>query len=372
MNEEYRILKEDKNGASVSAYARNIAEIWPQDQEKAAVYFWHYVVKHASEACENVRRNQWHKVAESVGDVIVWWLSFTHKVTSSPYGNMPAEIIPYIASTADDILWHKYPTFCPNCFGRRLIEEKLYSKNEPGKIVIDDPKAEKIIRDLEARPQCTCLAEKARIEGRDNDFKQFVKKNVSAYAKTNISKKPESMDGFVDMFSKIYENNVEVLTIDEISFHLLEEVGEVSTALTNLFTMEIDKSSAAEVAEQRNKRVKAFAEELADVFSWSNSLVMKINRNLSCAADLVDLFYKVKGGVLATGFSENIRNLVNTNLVDLIWLLHENDKGFLSCEKCHESPCNPQNPVHKETRGFINSPLGEKQIEIIKANSSIY
>jgi NTP pyrophosphatase (non-canonical NTP hydrolase) len=373
-----------KDKASIAEYARDIASIWPADAERSADQFWLYVSKHAAGACESVRRNEWHEAAQSLGEVAVWWLSFIHKVTTKPKGGKdPTDWVPYIDSDGDAIIWHKYPYFCPSCFGRRALEKNLIDENVWGKEVIDNSEVEKIINnsevekiinDLKKDPRCTCLGEKSLIEVRPEAFKKFVSRSVSAYAEKTKDEKPENMRDFIDMFGDIYKNNVEVLTIEEIVLHLQEEVGEVSNALTNLFTMELGKPSALE---KRQDRVRAFAEELADVFSWTNSLAMKLNRNLSCACKAVKLFYgkKVEDDPLAKGLANVMQTVVDstTNLVDLIWRLHEFGERYLACEKCHGLVCNPNHQAHDDLRGFINKPLeDDKEFEVVKAGSEIY
>jgi NTP pyrophosphatase (non-canonical NTP hydrolase) len=369
-----------KNEASIADYARDIASIWPNDASTPADEFWLYVVKHATKACESVRRNQWDETATSLSEVTVWWLSFMNKVTTKPQenGNDPTDWITYIDSDADQIIWHKYPFFCPHCFGRKASEMGLFDENN-SKEVLDEEAVQRIIKELEKKPQCTCLGEKGPVENRSNEFKDFVSRNVSAYAERNKEKKkPESMKGFVDMFGRIYENTVEVLSIEDITFHLFEEVGEVATALTNLLKMERAKPKNDEelncaLKERRNK-VRAFAEELADVFSWSNTLVSKINRHLSCASDLVKKLYvgEESAQILTRAFERAVQE--NTNLVDLIWRQHSTPGSNLVCEHCKKPKCEclPRYSEHRTGQRFTSQPLEGVEKKVIENCSKVY
>jgi hypothetical protein len=111
---------------------------------------------------------------------------------------------------------------------------------------------------------------------------------------------------------------------------------------------ELDEAEVEQFLKQRQEKVFDFAEEIADVFSWSVSLLAKIYRFLECAAQFAAEYQTVKG------MPELVRgNLARTsNIVDLIWTIY--GKGsMLVCERCHEFPCNPQHPAHEGKRGNL-------------------
>jgi hypothetical protein len=49
--------------ASIEEYADIIGSIWPQDKDRPIWLVWLHVSSHATEVCEEVRKNRWHKVA---------------------------------------------------------------------------------------------------------------------------------------------------------------------------------------------------------------------------------------------------------------------------------------------------------------------
>jgi len=369
-----------KNEASIADYARDIASIWPDDASTAANDFWLYVMKHATKTCESVRRNQWDETATSLSEVAVWWLSFMNKVTTKPQenGNDLIDWITYIDSDADQIIWHKYPFFCPHCFGRKASEMGLFDRNDPRKI-LNNEDIQRIVNEMEKKPKCTCLGEKGPVENRSKEFKDFVSRNVSAYAERSKKEKmPKSMKGFLDMFGLIYENSAEVLSIEEIAFHLFEEAGEVATALTDLQRMERtipDTNEKLECAvKERRDKIRAFAEELADVFSWSNTLVSKINRHLSCASDLVKKLYmgEESAKILTQAFEKAVKE--NTNLVDLIWRQHSTSGSNLVCEHCKKPKCEcpPRYSEHRTAQRSTSQPLEGVAKKVIEEGSKIY
>jgi NTP pyrophosphatase (non-canonical NTP hydrolase) len=334
--------------ASIEEYADVIGSIWPQDRDRPIWLVWIHVLSHATEVCEEVRKNRWHKVARELGEVVVWWLTFVRRVTREPAKNTSeaVKLVPYINTSPSDIVWFKFPGVCPVCLGRWIHTHcrpteavaKLISKRLP-----------EINAFFEENPRCTCLAAKRAVEDRDDGFKKFTKQCVQEYARQRRQeRKPASLKDMAEMLNDIFANNIEVLSVEEIAFHLLEEVGEVSKSLANLFMQEIRDGETEAFLKEREEKALDFAEEIADAFSWSVSLLAKIFRFLECAAEFAADYKTVEG------MPELIRgNMGRTrNIVDLIWTIY--GKGsMLVCEECGEYPCNPEHPAHLGRRGNL-------------------
>jgi NTP pyrophosphatase (non-canonical NTP hydrolase) len=340
------ILNPDE--ASIEGYAEALGSIWPQDKEMPIWLHWIHVLSHATAVCEEVRKNRWHKVAKELVEVVVWWLTFVRKVTQSPPKNATdaVRIVPYLPTTPSDIVWFKYPGVCPVCFGRWIHAHCQPTEEVPRLI---SQKMREINAFFKANPQCTCLAASKEVEDRDENFKKFTKRCVHEYArKIRSRKRPTSLKGMAEMLNVIFANNIEVLSVEEIAFHLLEEVGEVSKSLASLFMQEIRDDVPDHFLRERHGKALDFAEEIADAFSWSVSLLAKIYRFLECAAAFAAEYKTVEG------MPELIRgNLERTrNIVDLIWTIY--GKGsMLVCEKCKEFPCNAEHPAHTGKRGQL-------------------
>ncbi len=334
--------------ATIEEYAEAIAGIWPQDRQRPLWLLWIHVLSHATAVCEEVRRNRWHKVAKELAEVVVWWLTFVRRVCIPPARNVgdAAKIVPYIGSTPSDIVWFKYPRLCPVCFGRWLWQNGQGAE-DASRLVGERQKD--INAYFRANPYCTCLAAKGDVEERDGGFKKFTKSCLREYARRmRHHRKPQSLREMAEMVKGIFANNIEVLSVEEIAFHLLEEVGEVSKSLASLFMQDIEPLEEGAFLAERREKVTDFAEEIADVFSWSVSLLAKIYRFLECAAEFAAEYKTV------AGTPELVRgNLDRTrNVVDLIWAIY--GKGsILVCEQCREFPCNPEHPAHEGKRGQL-------------------
>lgn len=337
----------DPDGASIEEYAEVLGHIWPQDKERPIWLLWIHVMSHATAVCEEVRKNRWHRVAKELAEVVVWWLTFVRRVTQQPARNVAeaVKIVPYIASTPSDLVWYKYPRLCPVCFGRWLYEHCQPAEDASWLIAA---KLKEINRFFKANPRCTCLAAKQDVEERDENFKRFTRKCVREYARKVRQRRPGSLRDMAEMLNLIFANNIEVLSVQEIAFHLLEEVGEVSKSLASLFMQDIQEGDTATFLKERQAKIMDFAEEIADVFSWSVSLLAKIYRFLECAAEFAAEYKTVAGTPeLVRGNLERTRNIV-----DLIWTIY--GKGsMLVCEQCRGFPCNPQHPVHAGKRGQL-------------------
>jgi NTP pyrophosphatase (non-canonical NTP hydrolase) len=334
--------------ASIEEYAEVIGSIWPQDKDRPIWLVWLHVSSHATEVCEEVRKNRWHKVARELGEVVVWWLTFARRVTQEPGKNSTdaVKLVPYLNTSPSDIVWFKFPGVCPVCLGRWIHThcqptEDIYA--------LISQRLHDINAFFAENPHCTCLAAKQTIEDRDANFKKFTKLCVQEYARQmRQERKPTSLKGMADMLNAIFSNNIEVLSVEEIAFHLLEEVGEVSKSLANLFMQEIKDDETESFLWERQEKALDFAEEIADAFSWSVSLLAKIYRFLECAAEFAAEYKTVEGiPELVRGNMERIRNIV-----DLIWTMY--GKGsMLVCEECGEYPCNPEHPAHAGRRGNL-------------------
>jgi NTP pyrophosphatase (non-canonical NTP hydrolase) len=359
------ILNPDE--ASIEEYAEAIGNIWPLDKDRPIWLLWIHVLSHATLVCEEVRKNRWHKVAKELAEVLVWWLTFVRRVTQPPSRKTSEadKLVPYIGTTPSDIVWFKYPSVCPVCFGRWLTEN-CKDTSEASLLVSQNIKKIKMF--FKENPNCTCLAAKQGVEERDEAFKRVTKQCLHEYARrTRKVKRPHSLRGMAEMLNLIFANNIEVLSVEEIAFHLLEEVGEVSKSLAILYMQDIQNVEEEGFLQDRRDRVVDFAEELADVFSWSVALLAKIYRFLECAAQFAAEYKTVEGmPELVRGNLERTRNIV-----DLIWTIY--GKGsILVCEQCREFPCNPAHPAHEGKRGQLGGKkLAPEICELLLAGSAL-
>jgi len=388
-----RLTYTDRQQYTIDEYANEIEYIWKSDNERPIHILWLYVLKHATSVCEEIRKNSWDKAAEHLAEVIVWWLSFAKRVTTKPEDtvNDASEIVTRISGDISNIIWFKYPGICSTCFSRWLWTEKgPWTKtdsgfvNAKGKYIKDiiSEQCEYIEDDFR---ECRCLAMKnVEVRNEDLNYKNFAKNATFEYANIKIEGKPISFLNISKMLQKIFENNINVLSIDNIAFHLLEEVGEVSTALVSLYSQELshdDDSYLRLFSLERYDKVLEFSEELSDVFSWSMSLLSKISNYLKCADNFAKSFARRRVDMdgldgysreLIENTSKGIEPIISktNNIIELVWDIY-GKSGKLVCEKCKKAPCDQNHPIHKGNRGFLKGEYHGKQREAIIRASEI-
>jgi len=163
--------------------------------------------------------------------------------------------------------------------------------------------------------------------------------------------KPRSLNELQKNLKIIFDPNISALTLHEITFHLLEEVGEVAEALSLLHQQPHEGITPRHFKNEREIRLLNVCEELADVFAWIISLLEKTNLMLKCALDYVDVSWHSKPS------SDFIKDLLQptSNIVDLVWHTYTKaDKHeHMVCEECEQSPCNAEHPNHSENCGML-------------------
>lgn len=129
-----------------------------------------------------------------------------------------------------------------------------------------------------------------------------------------------------------------MLSLEQIAFHLLEEVGEVAAALQACYRSPVlDGVSQADALEAR---LLDLEEELADVISWLFAIALKIRR-LICggAVPLLDRL---------TPESSILKVCVDldaaTSLSEIVWARYGRtpdgeEREHLFCPACGDAPC---------------------------------
>ena len=331
-----------QNYASVSLeqYQSRIIETWPELMSRPALYTWLRVVKHATAACEGVRKSAWNEALEEIGTLVVWWLAFIAKLnalaTSSSADNDIVFAIPFSAS---DIVWGKYPGVCPVEFGLAVRDSIPRWDKRYG-------------------PLCMCLAQKRAVDERPPEQKEFAKQQLRLFAARNHQHRPRSMADFEKALRKVFSGPVYSLTIDEIALHLMEEIGEVSQALAEATTSHAARAKEVdlqEFEEERNRRAQSIAEELADVFSWAVTFVDKVRLQYTSFA------HYFAAGVPVTQHAQVLRQIQDLvehtpeeiNLADIIWKKYGANYGEFRCAVCGEPTCRCEEENQRLLHGEI-------------------
>lgn len=314
--------------ASLEMYQSDVLNIWPTNMsERPPLYIWLHVVRHASAACEGVRKGDWGAILGELAAMVLWWLAFIGKLNglTRSEGDDVTFALPF---TASRVVWNKYPNACPVEFGLYVTQHKTASWDE--------------IWEATANKECTCIARKEEVENRSSDEKSYARGKLYAFAQKFRARKPRGLAGFEDMLRHIFSGPAYVLTPNEIAFHLMEEVGEVSRALADLEVSRVvgrnSQARATTFEQERLHGVLGLSEELADVFSWATSLIYKVRLLLSSFDDYFEAVPETEFDTLAKIRSLLGRDAIKINTCDVIWRKY-GIGGKLRCSICGNRPC---------------------------------
>ncbi len=166
-----------------------------------------HVIEEMAELAEHLRKEDRESVVKNIPDVFGWLLAFCN--TCEPTG-----------IDLENAVWHKYPSVCPYC---------LQEKN------------------------CTCISQELKYK----DDRELLEKY-----RNRMKQKPFILDGWQQMFERIYGRVNKIKFQVQIWFHLFEEIGEISRAF------------------RLGPRAELEA-ELADAFAWLVAACNKLQISLS-------------------------------------------------------------------------------------------
>lgn len=329
--EKPQISFDQRFDASIEDYIRDVKRIWPLNSKRFPLHIWMKVVGKASIVCEGVRKLEWDTVVDELAALIMWWFAFIGRVNDLDERSGD-DVIFRIPSCAGDILWKKYPQICPACVGT-LAQDNLSCT------------AEQIMNSLGTT--CTCLNRKRFVEERSEEAKQLAKSLVKEISQLRYNNKPRTLVDFEKLFITIYHPVIYALTPEEIAFHLLEEVGEVSNALVNATIHQEFITTSPKVPfdlqiflKQAREKATDIEAELADVFSWSVGLLEKAKQVLSSASRLC---IKFNEGIASKEFLAGLFETLNIpterlNMVEIIWKKYEFNRK-LGHKTCRSNVC---------------------------------
>lgn len=325
--------------ASLEDYQREIVSIWPQLQERPALHTWLRVVQHATVACEGVRKNDWNGVLKEIAKTIVWWLAFIEKLNELSGSPEDDEIVFALPFKPSKIVWQKYPGVCPVEFGLE-VQKQAKSQNKA-----------KFSWSKRPAQRCRCLARKEEVEGRSDSEKRTAKAAVRAFAEEHRAHQPQGVSDLENVLRETFAGPVYTLNVEEISFHLLEEVGEVSEALAEATTSQAatgEEIAGRKLAFERKRNVYGISEELADVFSWAVTLLAKIKQQYLS----FDKYFKDRADPqLVKTIRKHFPGPKEINLADIIWQEYGLKFGKLQCADCGKRPCECEEANRRTLRG---------------------
>jgi len=225
-----------------------------QDKNRSIWDIWLHATHHAASIGEEARKYKpGTKLLVEIADFAMWLFTFVGKIKRpigleiDRHGIEASAIHTDNEKDFSDLIWYKYPKLCPVCFWRRYND------------------GIKMPSDL-SQP-CDCLL--YPIESRDQSEERAHLKRLQEYAKQHYKDKPNSVDEWQKMFQDIYLANLRHLNLVDISFHLLEEVGEVSDSMARMYTYGKEDFKDGEPTWRRI----GLENEIADVTSWMFALI---------------------------------------------------------------------------------------------------
>lgn len=350
------ITYDNHANAALDDYHKAFAIIWERDESERSVFdLWFHVVDHASRIARAVRRQEPPGVVDDIADTFVWLLSF---VAHCQRCAETAESRFYFSESPSEIVWQKYPGTCPACFDSWILEELDIEKDETPIRKFDDNR-KKLYEKIELRAKhlresavCNCLTRSAT-HMRERQIVSSLRVELDEcrlhYAELTSDRKIQALDDLEHMFEHIYANVHHVVSLDHAVFHLLEEIGEATEALKDLYTYDNSREPySVKLHQYRKNRV---LDELADVFSWLFATAIKIRSTYSKHASL----YRESIRPSSVPVEESMY------FSDIIWAKYGATKSGanwdqLKCPGCQSAPCE----CPRDIRYVWHQPVAEK------------
>jgi NTP pyrophosphatase (non-canonical NTP hydrolase) len=314
------------------------------------------LVARTSRVSESVRRKLYGRVPLDLSDTIAWLLSLAAKFKSNLEG------VDHIFSMDFDmieVVWNKYPTLCPICFSREILTCVENTTGERKTLTERELRVSEVTKILDEYGQpsgpchrCTCFSSsedpERRKEKLEDENKKYIReKNLGklrlgyAERRARTVGKRQSISEFEDMFSAIYEVNIIHTSMEDVVFHLQEEVGELGEALTRMYTYDLSKHTDPNV-ELWKERSQDVCEEFADVISWIFALIMKVRHFLRDAKEAQELSLLLARYMPKKPGGREVRMAIDPEELSLqfiIWLKYGGKEHLRCGDLCKKSIC---------------------------------
>jgi len=315
--------------------------IWPADKKRSVFDLWCYVLNHAAKLGEAIRREEYAEAGHEIGRTAVWLFSFIAKLQDP--NKKGEDSLFYTATPLSEMIWAKYPNCCPVCYEHLVAIPRLKGKRD--------------VKEWNGEiKKCRCILRSEAVERRKEEEKKFskdkrdeIRRLRREYARRFKPKDPKiySLDSLEEMFFNVFEPAITLLQPESIGFHFLEEVGEVSEALTRLYTFKDEKEATQELYELRKLEVE---NEIADVFSW-----------LFAVSNKLRLIYKKVDRSperLYPGIEINLPQYApEMSVSKRIWAEYKTRQGGFGCRLCGNLTCRCEIFLATEKKA-INKLLG--------------
>lgn len=347
-NYTQKVREGHKYDASIDDYFDDVVWIWERDKtERSVLDLWLHVVDHCTRLVEAVRKERPRDVIDDLADTVMWLFSFLAQTHDSKHNIDQAF---RVCEKPSDLIWNKFPAYCPACLDYEFT--KIIDQTPADDVDEASEKATPAIKEwiaIEAEKSnaptpCHCLSRIEFVEERHLNFKGITPvlddfRLLYAETTRSIGKKIIGMSELQSMFEAIFGNAYQVFSVQNIAFHLLEEVGEVSQALKDCYTFDENREPFSE--ELLRRRKMKLKEEIADVFSWLHALMLKIKHVYY--RDAQEYFQSLLSSqqLVTVHFQKLVESI---SLPDIIWAKYgvTSDgkvRDTLCCAACFCAPC---------------------------------
>jgi NTP pyrophosphatase (non-canonical NTP hydrolase) len=315
---KYRVTYSNRKTADLDDYFDDFSKIWKRDFEERSIFdLWVHVIDHASRVARAIRQQQPPLVIDDIADTAAWLFSFIAQCVNSKnsfdqkfrFEETPAKII-----------WFKYPGVCPSCFDFWVITHIMPNLPDGGFDEISD-NDERIMARLRERAAkystplyCDCISRAANFVTERHQISRYrvmldaIRVN---YAKILLAenKAPLKIDDIQRMFSAIFSNIHTLLSLENIALHLLEEIGEATEGLKDIYTFDDSREPYTERLQVQRKM--RFKDEIADIFSWLFTLGLKLESTYVADAR--------RYREVISHTSSSATNIHSLSFADIIW-----------------------------------------------------
>lgn len=284
-----------------------IYEVKNENREPAEM--WLRTVSDASKVGEAIRKGDAYEAMVYLIHAMGWIITTTNKLLKFQYNGEPA------LQTADNkphssitqIVLAKYPTVCPVC-----QKESCHCPIRRKTVEQATPDQRKLLKAQEKeRRRQELLSLHSEIKGKDS--------------------LPGTITGLSKMLDDIYGQVHFGENVQNITFHFLEEVGEVAWCLIGL------EEGLRYNSKDKSLLSVQLSEEIADVIAWSFAIIAKLANSADQASRLMYVFHPNSGEIIDKKDDLEKYSL----LARWLWnVFYDKKEGRLSCPSCQMLPCN--------------------------------
>lgn len=306
-----KLTGETIGGTDLDAFVNVIPGIYKNhDGKRNLMDIWLHTNHHAAAIGEEVRKAKpGGTLLDEIAHFSMWLFTLLGRLQGG-FGSGDVKLdsarerIIKIGLNYSDLLWQKYPRMCPVCYWRRSSGDRDREDDDGFRL------------------ECDCLLVDVETRGQLQKRKHHLALRAFAKKRADAGEKPASVDEWQAMFGEIFSANLRHLSMSDIAFHLLEELGEVSDAMVRMYTFK-----KGEVAEgELGWKQRWLEEELADVSSWLFALVEKVNTIPEVANEYDRWWYRGKEVLVRPRIT----------LSRILWIAYGSDEVGLYCPICDQ------------------------------------